>query len=77
MSTDAIADDAVAIPEPAVDTRYRDSGLPREERVEILGRRGDEVGAGVLVHILEDPDERLAGGGFVEERNRACGLGDR
>ncbi|MET0735736.1 MAG: glycoside hydrolase family 3 N-terminal domain-containing protein [Microbacterium sp.] len=52
MSTDAIADDAVATTAP-VDTRYRDSELPVDERVEILlAQMTLEEKAGLFFHTM-------------------------
>lgn len=65
MSIDAIADDAVATPEPPLDTRYRDPELPIDERVDILlSQMTLAEKAGLFFHtmIAMSPDGELSQG---------------
>lgn len=65
MSTDALSDDAVATTETPVDTRYRDSELPIDERVDILlSQMTLAEKAGLFFHtmIAMSPDGELSQG---------------
>jgi beta-glucosidase len=65
MSIDALSDDAVATPEPPLDTRYRDASLPVDARVEILlSQMTLAEKAGLFFHTLiaMSPDGELSQG---------------